>query len=333
MGTGKIALVDSPNPISPPMPATSLPFVSYSEKAAVLVPTYNPGPLWPDFLAGLYSQTSAPAHCWVLDSESTDGSLAQTAQEGLTVHTVERKHFNHGGTRQWGIDRLPAGVEFVVFLTQDAVLTDPEAIGHLLSGFSDPAVAAVYGRQLPHPDASQIAAHARHFNYPAQSQTRRWSDKDRLGLKACFLSNSFAAYRLSALREVGGFSPRVILGEDTHLAARLLQQGHAIRYEAQARVYHSHNYSLASEFARYFDTGVFHHDENWMIQSYGKPSREGLRFLKSEIFFLVRHAPWRLPEAMLRTALKALAYRLGCAHTRWPLALKKQLSMHKGFWA
>jgi rhamnosyltransferase len=315
------------------MPAPSQTCASFLDNVAVLVPTYNPGPLWLDFLAGLQAQTSAPAHCWVLDSESNDGSLAKTAQAGMVVHPVERKHFNHGGTRQWGIDRLPAGVEFVVFLTQDAVLVDPEAIGCLLSGFSDPAVAAVYGRQLPHPDASQIAAHARLFNYPAQSQTRRWSDKDRLGIKACFLSNSFAAYRLSALREVGGFSSRVIVGEDTHLAARLLQQGHAIRYEAQALVYHSHNYSLTNEFTRYFDTGVFHHDENWMIRDFGKAGREGLRFLKSEIRFLARHAPWRLPEALLRTALKALAYRLGCTHTRWPLALKKQLSMHKGFWA
>jgi rhamnosyltransferase len=138
---------------------------------------------------------------------------------------------------------------------------------------------------------------------------------------------------LSALRAVGGFSPRVILGEDTHLAARLLQQGHAIRYEAQALVYHSHNYSLTSEFARYFDTGVFHHDENWMIQNYGKAGREGLRFLKSEIRFLLHHAPWRLPEALVRTTLKALAYRLGRSHMRLPVGLKKQLSMHKGFWA
>lgn len=315
------------------MPAPSTTFVSSSENVAVLVPTYNPGPLWLDFLAGLQAQTPPPAHCWVLDSESTDGSLAQTAQAGIVVHAVERKRFNHGGTRQWGIDRLPAGVEFVVFLTQDAVLADPEAIGRLLSGFKDPEVAAVYGRQLPHPQASAIAAHARQFNYPAQSQTRRWSDKESLGIKTCFLSNAFAAYRLSALREVGGFSTRVIVGEDTHLAARLLQQGHAIRYEAQALVYHSHNYSLTSEFARYFDTGVFHHDENWMIRDFGKAGREGFRFLKSEIRFLIRHAPWRLPEATLRTVLKALAYRLGCMHTRWPLALKKQLSMHKGFWA
>ena len=141
------------------MPSPSQPFLSFSEMTAVLVPTYNPGYLWVDFLSGLQAQKPAPAHCWVLDSESTDGSLAKTAQAGLVVHTVQRKQFDHGGTRQWGIECLPASVEFVVFLTQDAVLAGPEALGHLLSGFADPEVAAVYGRQVPHPQASAIAAY------------------------------------------------------------------------------------------------------------------------------------------------------------------------------
>lgn len=247
----------------------------------MLVPTYNPGQLWVDFLTSLQMQTPRIQHCWVLDSQSTDGSLAKSVQAGMVVCSVERQHFNHGGTRQWGIEQLPVGPEFVVFLTQDAVLANPSAIECLLSGFADPKVAAVYGRQVPHSNASAIAVHARHFNYPAQSQTRVWSDKERLGIKACFLSNSFAAYRLTALREVGGFSKHLILGEDTHLAARLLQKGYAVRYEAQAVVYHSHNYSLTREFASFFDTGVFHHDENWMTRDFGAAGREGFRFLNS----------------------------------------------------
>jgi rhamnosyltransferase len=66
-------------------------------------------------------------------------------------------------------------------------------------------------------------------------------DNFHKGLKTCFLSNSFAAHRLSALRQAGGFAPDLILGEDMHLAARLLLAGHAIRYQTSAQVYHSHN--------------------------------------------------------------------------------------------
>lgn len=314
------------------LPPTENP-MSFSEQAVVLVPTLNPGPNWAAFLDGLLTQHPAPARTVVLDSESNDGCQALASEAGLQIHSVSRTCFSHGGTRQLGIDLFGGEAHFAVFLTQDAMLKDTHALAQLLSGFQDPSVAAVYGRQLPLAEASAISCHARQFNYPAQSHTLRWADKDRLGFKTCFLSNAFAAYRIAALRQVGGFSPQVILGEDTQLAARLLMAGHAIRYEAQAVVYHSHNYSLASEFARYFDTGVFHHDERWMTEQFGNAGNEGFKFLKSECLFLLRHAPWHLPEALLRTLLKALAYRLGRSHPRLPLPLKKRLSMHPGFWS
>lgn len=305
----------------------------FSEQAVVLVPTLNPGKLWERVVHRLLAQTPAPSRIVVLDSASTDGSLSAAAMPGVEIYPIEQSKFTHGGTRQQGIDLFCAGASFVVFLTQDAVLADPHAVEQLLSGFSDPSVAAVYGRQKPHPNANAMAKHAREFNYTEQSQTLSWSDKDRLGFKACFLSNAFAAYRLSALQEVGGFSDQVILGEDTHLAARLQMAGYAVRYQANAIAYHSHNYSLAHEFARYFDTGVFHHEEHWMIEQFGGVGKEGLKFLRSEFSYLWRQAPWQLPEALIRTVCKALAYRLGRSHARLPLPLKKRLSMHKGFWA
>ena len=188
-----------------------------------------------------------------------------------------------------------------------------------LSVFEEPRPAA-YGRQLPHPEATPIAAHARLFNYPPCSETRTLADVPRLGLKTCFVSNSFAAYRVQALREVGGFASDLILAEDMHLAARLLLAGHAVRYQAEAVVYHSHNQSLVEEFQRYFDTGVFHAQQTWLTERFGGAGREGLKFLRSEILHLLRHAPWRLPEAGLRTLLKALAFRLGRGHARLPRA-------------
>jgi rhamnosyltransferase len=59
-----------------------------------------------------------------------------------------------------------------------------------------------------------------------------------LGIKSIFISNSFAAYRRSALLAVGGFRKDVIFGEDTVTAARLLLSGYQVAYSAQACVYH-----------------------------------------------------------------------------------------------
>jgi rhamnosyltransferase len=312
-------------PIHPPEPS--------ARRVVVLVPTCNPGLHWPAFLQALQAQTLRPESCVVIDSDSTDGAPEAAQAAGLTVHRIARADFNHGTTRQQAVEQFAAQADVVVFLTQDAVLAEPSALQQLVAAFDDATVAAVYGRQLPHANATPVAAHARLFNYPATSHTRRLSDVSEFGIKTCFLSNSFAAYRVAALQAVGGFPANVILGEDMHLAARLLKAGHTIAYQAQATVYHSHNYSLLAEFRRYFDTGVFHAQHPWLTQDFGGAGREGFRFLRSEMVYLLKRAPWLLPEAMCRTVLKALGYRLGRRHAALPQRVCSSLSMHKGYWA
>lgn len=304
----------------------------FSERALVLVPTCNPGSTWPDFLKALHGQVASPHKVVILDSESSDGCALLAKTYGYLVQTVRRATFNHGGTRQNGIEQHAQGTEFVVFLTQDAVLAHPNALSDLLQAFEDPQVAAVYGRQLPHLGATPIAAHARLFNYPSESHTVTLQDKNRKGIKTCFLSNSFAAYRLSTLQQLGGFAKNVILGEDMHLAARLLVVGHAIRYQASACVYHSHNYSFREELGRYFDTGVFHAQQSWLLQTFGRASNEGMKFVRSEIRYLMAKSIVLLPEAMLRTLVKYAGFRLGQWYAHWPLWLSKGISMHKGYW-
>lgn len=321
--------------IQPIQPFSNMPQHAAVVKSRVvlLVPTYNPGKSWSEFLTALQSQDTPPSQVIVLDSESSDGS-AQAAQAlGHTVHPVQRSQFNHGGTRQAGLDQYAQSADFAIFLTQDAILAHPEALSQLLAAFDDPQVAAAYGRQLPHASATPIAAHARLFNYPPVDHSVTVHDKASKGIKTCFLSNSFAAYRLSALRQVGGFAPDLILGEDMHLAARLLLAGHAIRYQAIAKVYHSHNYSLREEMARYFDTGVFHAQQSWLMSTFGGAGNEGLKFMSSEIKYLWQHAPGLIPQTLLRSFIKAAGFKLGRCSRLLPRSLIRQLSMHKGYWA
>lgn len=306
---------------------------SPASRVVLLVPTCDPGSAWADFLAALQKQSRQPQQVIVLDSESTDGAPQAARALGYTVQTVQRSRFNHGATRQAGIEQHAQGADFVIFLTQDAILAQDDALAQLLSAFDDPQVAATYGRQLPHANANPIAAHARLFNYPAHSHTVTLQDKATKGIKTCFLSNSFAAYRLSALQQVGGFAPDLILGEDMHLAARLLQAGLAIRYQASANVYHSHNYTMREEIARYFDTGVLHARQSWLMETFGGAGHEGLRFMQSEMAHLWSHAPQLLPQALLRNLAKLVGFKLGRWSPAIPVAINQRLSMHKGYWA
>ena len=301
-------------------------------RVSLLVPTLNAGPAWSTWIEALSAQSRRPDRVLVLDSQSNDATVEQAQRAGFEVATVQRSRFNHGGTRRSGVQRLLADTDLLVCLTQDAVLADSAAIARLLKAFDDPRVGAAYGRQLPAGNATAIAAHARTFNYPAASFTVTLQDRERLGIKACFLSNSFAAYRMRDLLAVGSFPERVILGEDACVAGRLLLAGKAIAYRADACAIHSHNHTLVEEFRRYFDTGVFHARQRWLLEAFGSASGEGLRFVRSELASLAGRAPWRIPEAGLRTGLKWLGYRLGRAERWIPLGLKRRLGMFRSFW-
>ncbi len=299
-------------------------------RIGVIIPTLNAAQDWPRLVPVLLRSID-PGSVLVVDSSSDDQTVKLAREAGFLVHTITRAEFNHGATRQLAADLLP-DAEILVYLTQDAVLLEPDAIRRLTAVFADAAVAAAYGRQLPRPEARPIEAHAREFNYPAISAVRDFEDRHRFGIKTIFVSNSFAAYRRSALLEVGGFPGDVIFGEDTVTVGRLLINGWKIAYVAEAQVYHSHAYTWMQDFRRYFDIGVLHTRERWLQESFGQAGGEGKRFVISEVKSLWRSSPWLIPSALVRTGLKLLGYRLGRVEDRLSPALKRRLSMHRGFW-
>ncbi len=316
---------------------------TFSPLFGLVVPTYNPGlEAWAQWVQALQSQNCKPMQVVVVDSGSTDGSLALSTQAGFTVLHTQAKDFNHGATRQWALNQAFVHTEpqpepqphFIVFLTQDAILAGPNALAQLLQAFQDPQVAAAYGRQLPKPGAHWLEAHTRAFNYPDTSRTVQLQDKASMGIKACFLSNSCAAFRLQALLDQGGFPSHLPLGEDTYIAAKLLLSGQSLRYQASAAVYHSHNYNGLQDFQRMFDTGVFHAQNPWLLQNFGTAEGEGAKLVKSQWQALQKqpHFLRSLLQWLSTNALKLLGYKLGRAYKWLPRALVKKFAMHKVFW-
>src|SRR5689334_20505771 len=102
--------------------------------ATLVVPTCNAGPAFKSFLEGLGCQMFKP-DLVLLDSESSDSTVAMAREAGFSVHSIPRREFNHGGTRQKGVDLCAADI--IVFMTQDAILATPEAIKNLLRCFED----------------------------------------------------------------------------------------------------------------------------------------------------------------------------------------------------
>ena len=300
-------------------------------KLALCLPICNAAGTASAFLEALRGQTLAPDDLVAVDSSTADSGAALFAAAGFRVHPIDPGEFNHGASRRLAVALCPEA-EILVFMTQDAILAAPDSLARLVDAFMDPLVGAAYGRQLPRPEANPFEEHARLFNYPPRSAVRTAADIPRLGLKTAFISNSFAAYRRAALAGVDGFPENVIIGEDTHAAARMLRAGWKIAYRAAAAVVHSHAYSWPQEWRRYFDTGVFHARHPWLRESFGAAEGEGWRFLRSEIAHLGRRAPGLIPAALLRTGIRYLGFRTGLAERFLPVYLKRRMSAQKTFW-
>jgi rhamnosyltransferase len=299
-------------------------------KVVVVIPTLNAASNWQEF-AGALLESAAPQNVLILDSESSDSTAALASAAGFRVHRIPRAEFNHGATRQLAVDLCPEA-EVLVYLTQDAILAESNAIATLVEAFRDPEVMAAYGRQLPRQEANPIEAHGRLFNYSDQSNVRALASREQLGFKAIFISNSFAAYRRDGLIAIGGFPCDVIFGEDTVTAAKLLLAGWKVAYVAESRVFHSHRYTWRQDFRRYFDIGVLHSRESWLVQEFGSARGEGARFVRSELHYLWPQDWWLIPSALARTALKLIGYRLGKLEANLSLGWKRRLSMHPKFW-
>ncbi|MDD3618821.1 MAG: glycosyltransferase [Desulfobulbaceae bacterium] len=299
---------------------------------SIIIPTLNGGRRFGSLLASLRAQTVVPEELLVVDSGSDDGTPDLAGQYGATVLTVPPREFDHGGTRTMAARR--ASGDFLLFMTQDAVPVDSHALENLMEPFGDPRVAAVYGRQLPFPDATCFARHLRLFNYPEKPACRCWEDRHRFGFRTAFISNSFAAYRKETLAAVGFFEEGLLFGEDTFTVAKLLRSGYCVFYAATAKVWHSHNYSTWQEFRRYFDIGVVHARHRELLRDFGTPAGEGRNYVFSELSFLMREKNFlRLPAGLWRNSMKFLAYNLGKRYTALPPRLAALCSMNRRWWS
>lgn len=247
-----------------------------TKRVSIIIPTLNAEGYLPPLIHALKTQTHVPEEILIVDSESTDQTCAIAEQEQICVHKVKRSAFDHGGTRN-----LAAGLttgDYIFFLSQDALPVNEHYIEEMIKSLEQDQVVMTTARQIARVTAPPIEKLTRRFNYPADSFVRTKADIAGLGIKAYFFSDVCSAYRREFFEEMGGFESPILTNEDMLMASRALGHGYAIGYCAEAKVYHSHKYTLTQQYKRNFDVSVFlqtHKDE---IES-GSSTGEGIRMV------------------------------------------------------
>lgn len=304
-------------------------------KVDVIIPTYKPGEELFELLDRLAQQTIPVNQVILMNTEYsyfkklTKGMDFAKRYPFVTVFHLSKKSFDHGGTRRLGVQKSNA--EIFVMMTQDAMPLDSQLLEKLTARLLG-NVAVAYGRQLPNRKCGVLERTSRQFNYPAKSVLKGKKDLPQMGIKTYFCSNVCAAYRRDVYDELGGFVRRTIFNEDMIYAARAVEAGYLVSYEAEAKVIHSHNYTCLQQLRRNFDLGVSQADHPEIFASV-KSESEGKKLVKSTIKALNdRGQARKIPSFILQCAFKYVGYLAGKNYRKMPKWLVLLVSDNRQYW-
>lgn len=237
----------------------------------------------------------------VIDSGSRDDTVEHAISADLRVHTIAPADFGHGRTRNLGVQMTSGDV--ICFLTQDVLPCTQDWPLRFAARLSDPAIAGVYGRQVPR-DATSMEMFFVSLNYPAESlrfDPRAVRHHPRPG--RVLFSNAFSAVRRDVAERIP-FAEDASFSEDQLWAHVALATGYSIGYVSDAEALHAHRYSMSGLFRRSFEVGRALRTHNI---AGGASFAESIRFLRSEIRYFVRQGhvhrlPHLLPYEFIRWA-------------------------------
>lgn len=325
----------------------------------VIIPVYRPGEDLVALLNRLYAQTVEIHKIIIvetLDKEEKTSMEEETSAEGaesmesetsaeeaetslllhlqkkykkIELYSVKKEDFDHGMTRRMAVEKSDADI--FVMMTQDALPADRKLIEKLTTPLMGD-IAVSYARQLPRKNCRAIERFTRRFNYPEESLLKGKENLQVLGIKTYFCSDVCAAYRREIYEKLGGFAEKAIFNEDMLFAAKAVEAGYKIMYAAEARVLHSHNYSISQQFRRNFDLGVSQAEHPEVFKKV--PSeKEGGRMVKETTEYLFTTGKvFLIPYFYLQCMGKYAGYFLGKHYKMLPEKTIKKCTANEAYW-
>lgn len=229
--------------------------------ASVIIPALDEEKNLRRCLTAVFSQqTDFEYEVMVIDSGSKDRTLELAKEfaksQRLRVLQVQPSEFNHGRTRQYGVEQAEG--DFLVFLVADAEPADKKWLSLLVECCrKDERVAGAYSRQAPREGASIIEKLRLAKRVAGQDQARTielaspddyWvlDPLDRILL--CDFDDVSSVRRRSVLSKIP--IPACDWAEDLVWSRECLLAGYKIGYEPRSVVRHSHQLSPGYLFKR-----------------------------------------------------------------------------------
>ena len=215
-------------------------------KVSVLIRAHNEEAHIGRLLTGVKHQTLQPEQIVVVDSGSTDATLAIASAFDVDIVHVSPDDFSFGRALNRGLERASGDV--VVFASAHVYPLLNSWLELLVAPFADETVALSYGRQQV-PDGGRFSEQqllSRWF--PSRSVPRQ---------RDPFCNNANAAIRRSVW-ETLRYDEDLTGLEDMDWASRALAQGHVLSYVAEATVVHVHDEGFDQIVNRYRREAIAH---------------------------------------------------------------------------
>lgn len=190
---------------------------------------------------------------------SKDGTLPlverlQKEDGKIKYSEIKKQEFSHSLSREKVAKNSTADI--LVFITQDVKIEKTDWLEKLTTPIVNGEVEACYSRQLC--ENNTIEKYTRECNYPPRSAIKTKNDIEKLGLNTFFFSDAASAIKTDIFKKLNGYDGKDFpTNEDMYIAYKLITNGYKIKYCADSEVVHSHKFTLKQQYKRYYDTGKF----------------------------------------------------------------------------
>lgn len=221
---------------------------SIEATVSIIIPTLNAGAEFAYLLRKLRTQAGVRRiEIVIVDSGSTDATVAMAQAAGATVVEIAPAEFSHSGSRNLGADSATG--DHVLFMVQDAYPIGERWVYGLLRYLLDhehEGLVALSCTEYCRDDSDMMyeCSIATHYGFLGCKEL------DRIGVFRGADEESLRA--MGQLSDVACLIPRARFlqyryrgnfAEDLDLGVRLIQDGHRVAMLASVKVIHSHNRS------------------------------------------------------------------------------------------
>jgi rhamnosyltransferase len=210
----------------------------------VILRSFNEAWALKDTLPALGAQDYTNWELVVFDSGSTDGSV-DLIKAAAPVHFIQIESHAYNPARVMNHGMRLARAEFGIFLNADATPQGPNWLRPLVTNLFDPAVAAVYGRQIPRPDCQAVYACDYERCFGPRRESAKWDH---------FFSMVSSGLRKDIWAQ-RGFLEQMQYSEDDEYTRWCRAQGYRVVYVPESVAMHSHNYTPVQARRRWFGEG------------------------------------------------------------------------------